>query len=154
MPSPPTLATSPPPGWTPAGAASSVALFVACALLEVGGGWCVWRAVHGPPATRARWALVAPGAVSLVGYGFAAAVQPWVAPAAAFARTYAVYGGVFVVFSYAWGWALDGQRPDVGEKRVQPRGGCREGGGGGGGGRRRPEMRHRRSTRRCRAASA
>jgi drug/metabolite transporter superfamily protein YnfA len=28
---------------------------------------------------------------------------------------YAVYGGVFIVLSYAWGWALDGDRPDMGD---------------------------------------
>ena len=29
-----------------------------------------------------------------------------------FGRTYAAYGGWFVVLSLAWGWALDGTRPD------------------------------------------
>ena len=32
-----------------------------------------------------------------------------------FARVYAVYGDVFIVLSYLWGWALDGERPDVGD---------------------------------------
>ena len=27
-------------------------------------------------------------------------------------RVYAVYGGVFVVLSLAWGWMCDGQTPD------------------------------------------
>ena len=28
---------------------------------------------------------------------------------------YAVYGGVFVVMSYGWGWLVDGDRPDLGD---------------------------------------
>jgi hypothetical protein len=28
---------------------------------------------------------------------------------------YAVYGGVFIALSYAWGWAVDGDRPDTGD---------------------------------------
>ncbi len=28
-------------------------------------------------------------------------------------RTYAAYGGVFVVLSLLWGWYADGIRPDV-----------------------------------------
>jgi drug/metabolite transporter superfamily protein YnfA len=45
-------------------------------------------------------------------YGFVPTLQP---PGAAFARVYAVYGGIFIVLSYLWGWALDGDRPDVGD---------------------------------------
>jgi small multidrug resistance family-3 protein len=29
-----------------------------------------------------------------------------------FGRVYAAYGGVFVVLSLAWGWAIDGITPD------------------------------------------
>ena len=120
MPPPP----PPPPHWTPARAVATLALFLAAAFCEVGGGWCVWRALHGPPAapSPARYALIAPGVVLLAGYGFVAAVQPCVAPSALFGRTFAVYGGVFVVFSYGWGWAVDGQRPDVGEEEGRGRG--------------------------------
>jgi len=32
-----------------------------------------------------------------------------------FSRVYAVYGGVFVISSYLWGWLADGSRPDVGD---------------------------------------
>lgn len=102
--------------WTPARIAATLALFLASALCEVGGGWCVWRAVHGPPASRKRWALVVPGVAALAAYGFVAAAQPLVAPAGeVFGRTYATYGGIFIAFSYVWGWAVDGARPDVGD---------------------------------------
>ena len=29
-----------------------------------------------------------------------------------FGRVYAAYGGVFVIMSLLWGWAIDGHRPD------------------------------------------
>ena len=38
----------------------------------------------------------------------------WMQPVSEFGRLYAVYGGVFIVLSYLWGWALDGDRPDKG----------------------------------------
>ena len=123
---------TPPTRWTPPTALASAALFLAAAACEVGGGWCVWRAVHGPPPYARRWALVVPGAVLLVAYGFVAAAQPLVTPNAGeanlFSRTFAVYGGVFIAFSYAWGWAVDRQRPDVGREREKK---GRRGGGGG-----------------------
>ena len=28
---------------------------------------------------------------------------------------HAVYGGFFIFLSYAWGWAVDKERPDAGE---------------------------------------
>lgn len=48
------------------------------------------------------------GAVILACYGVVATWQP-----AGFGRTYATYGGVFVVLSLLWGWWIDGLRPDV-----------------------------------------
>lgn len=48
----------------------------------------------------------------LVAYGFIPTLQP---NGAAFARVYAVYGGVFILLSYAWGWAVDKERPDLGD---------------------------------------
>ncbi len=27
----------------------------------------------------------------------------------------AVYGGFFIALAYAWGWAIDGARPDTGD---------------------------------------
>lgn len=45
-------------------------------------------------------------------YGLVPTLQP---AEAGFARVYAVYGGVFVIMSYAWGAVVDGDRPDVGD---------------------------------------
>lgn len=104
-----------PTAWTLARVAATLALFLASAVCEVGGGWCVWKAVHGPPASPHRWFLIAPGVVALSAYGFVAASQPFVSPSASFSRTFAVYGGVFIGVSYLWGWVADKQRPDVGD---------------------------------------
>ena len=30
-------------------------------------------------------------------------------------QVYAVYGAVFIIMSYLWGWAVDGVRPDTGD---------------------------------------
>jgi drug/metabolite transporter superfamily protein YnfA len=48
----------------------------------------------------------------LCAYGFIPTLQP---AEASFARVYAVYGGIFIVLSYAWGAALDGARLDAGD---------------------------------------
>lgn len=52
------------------------------------------------------------GAAVLVAYGVIPTLQP---EGASFARVYAVYGGIFVVMSYGWGWTVDGDRPDRGD---------------------------------------
>jgi drug/metabolite transporter superfamily protein YnfA len=50
--------------------------------------------------------------VVLCAYGLIPTLQP---AEASFSRVYAVYGGVFIVLSYLWGWAIDKVRPDVGD---------------------------------------
>lgn len=54
------------------------------------------------------WAVL--GALVLVAYGFVPTAQP----VDNFGRVFAVYGGFFIILSYLWGWALDGDRPDKG----------------------------------------
>ncbi|MBA3480333.1 MAG: YnfA family protein [Pirellulales bacterium] len=83
--------------------ARSVALFVAAGLLEIGGGWLMWKWL------REHWAIGwgLTGAVILMLYGVIPTLQQ-----AHFGRVYAVYGGFFIVLSLVWGWALDGNRPD------------------------------------------
>ena len=106
----------PPTAWTPLAVAASLALFLAAALAEVGGGWLVWQGVVKPRRPHpAAW--VAGGVVLLIVYGFIPTVQALVAPptTATFGRVFAVYGGVFILVSYATGWVLDGVRPDVGD---------------------------------------
>ena len=84
--------------------ARSVALFLAAALLEIGGAWLVWQGVR----EHRGWLWVGLGVVALGAYGFVATLQP----DAEFGRILAAYGGVFVAGSLAWGMALDGYRPD------------------------------------------
>ncbi|EIE23003.1 UPF0060-domain-containing protein, partial [Coccomyxa subellipsoidea C-169] len=55
------------------------------------------------------WAIV--GSLVLVGYGFLPTAQP----TSNFGRIYAVYGGFFIVLSYAWGWVFDKEPPDAGD---------------------------------------
>jgi small multidrug resistance family-3 protein len=81
----------------------SLALFVLAGLCEVGGGYLVWNWWR----NGASWLVGLAGALVLVLYGIVPTYQ-----ATHFGRVYAAYGGVFVVLSLAWGWAVDGIRPD------------------------------------------
>jgi small multidrug resistance family-3 protein len=82
----------------------SIALFLAAAVLEIGGAWLVWQGVR----EHRGWLWIGLGVVALGAYGFVATLQP----DASFGRVLAAYGGVFVAGSLAWGMALDGYRPD------------------------------------------
>jgi small multidrug resistance family-3 protein len=84
--------------------AVSVALFLLAAVLEIGGGYLVWRWLR---EGAALWIGLAGGVVLML-YGVVPTFQP-----AHFGRVYAAYGGVFVVASLLWGWWVDGRAPDV-----------------------------------------
>lgn len=93
--------------WTWCKFGQSILLFVLAAAAEVGGGWLIWQAIR---ANRPWWWGLL-GSVVLIVYGFIPTLQP----VAHFARIFAVYGGFFIVYSYAWGWALDNEHPDTGK---------------------------------------
>ena len=81
----------------------SLVLFVLAGLCEIGGGYLVWLWFReGRPVA---YGIV--GAAILILYGIIPTFQP-----ANFGRVYAAYGGMFIVLSLIWGWALDGARPD------------------------------------------
>jgi small multidrug resistance family-3 protein len=82
----------------------SIGLFAAAGLAEIGGGYLIWRWLR----EGASWPVGLAGAVILVGYG----IIPTLQSSADFGRIYAAYGGVFVIMSLLWGWAVDGHRPD------------------------------------------
>jgi len=83
--------------------ARSLALFALAGFCEIGGGYLVWQWWR----NGAPWLLGLLGAAVLVLYGIVPTYQP-----AHFGRVYAAYGGIFVVLSLAWGWALDRIAPD------------------------------------------
>lgn len=82
----------------------SVLLFLAAAVLEIGGAWLIWQGVR----ENRGLAWIGGGIVALGLYGFVATLQP----DAHFGRILAAYGGVFVAGSLAWGMVADGYRPD------------------------------------------
>lgn len=85
------------------GIALSIALFVAAGLCEIGGGWLVWKWRK----EGWHWACFVVGSMTLIVYGLIPTLQDQM-----FGRTYAAYGGFFIILAILWGWALDGDRPD------------------------------------------
>ena len=81
----------------------ALGLFVVAGLCEIGGGYLVWLWFReGRPL---GYGIA--GAAILILYGIIPTFQP-----AHFGRVYAAYGGMFIVLSLLWGWAMDGMRPD------------------------------------------
>ncbi|HEY1014048.1 MAG TPA: YnfA family protein [Herpetosiphonaceae bacterium] len=86
--------------------ARSMLLFGLAGLAEIGGGYLMWLWLR---EGRPLW-VGALGGIVLVAYGILPTLQP--APLD-FGKVYAAYGGVFIVLSLLWGWAVDGVRPDA-----------------------------------------
>lgn len=81
----------------------SLGIFLLAGLCEIGGGYLIWLWLReGKPF----WYGVF-GGIVLALYGVVATWQT-----ANFARTYATYGGIFIVLSLLWAWKMDGFRPD------------------------------------------
>lgn len=81
----------------------SLCIFLLAGLCEIGGGYLVWLWLkEGKPF----WYGII-GAAVLALYGMVATLQP-----ANFARTYAVYGGFFIIMSLLWAYKFDNFRPD------------------------------------------
>lgn len=83
---------------------SSVPAALAAAFLEIAGCFAFWSWLRlGKPA----WWIV-PGIASLIAFA-------WLLTridAAHAGRAFAAYGGVYIVCSLAWLWAVEGARPD------------------------------------------
>jgi small multidrug resistance family-3 protein len=78
-------------------------LFFATALLEIGGGYLVWQWLR-----EKKGILVGLiGGIILFVYGIIPTLQP-----SHFGRTYAAYGGVFIISSILWGMFVDKKKPD------------------------------------------
>jgi small multidrug resistance family-3 protein len=81
----------------------SIFFFLVAGLLEIGGGYLMWLWLR----ENYAWWIGAFGALVLVSYGVMPTFQP-----ENFGRVYAAYGGVFVILSILWGWAIDKVKPD------------------------------------------
>ena len=82
---------------------STIGLFLFAALLEVGGGYFVWKWLRDNKGKF--FGLV--GALFLFSYGIIPTFQP-----ADFGRVYASYGGIFIIVSVMWGYWIDKKKPD------------------------------------------
>ena len=70
-----------------------------------------WQALReGKP-----WWCAVIGSAMLCLYGVVPTFQPQTAGTEDFGRVYAAYGCWFIMLSLAWGWAVDGNRPDAGD---------------------------------------
>lgn len=91
----------------------SLFLFVLAGLLEIGGGYLIWKGVKEDHLSSSnRILLIVLGAVILVMYGFVPTLQP---DDSSFGRVYAVYGGFFIVLSYCWSMVVENFQPDIGD---------------------------------------
>jgi len=79
-------------------------IYVAAALAEIAGCYAfwVWLRLGG----SALW--LAPGLACLIAFAWLLTLSP----AEQAGRAFAVYGGVYIVASLAWMWAVEGLRPD------------------------------------------
>jgi len=82
---------------------STLGIFFFAALLEIGGGYLVWKWLR--DHKEKIWGLV--GALILFTYGIIMTFQP-----ENFGKVYATYGGIFVVSSIIWGYWVDKKKPD------------------------------------------
>ena len=81
----------------------SLVVFAISGVCEIGGGYLVWFWLN---EDKPRWYGLL-GGFALALYGVVATFQTM-----AFARAYAIYGGVFIVMSFAWAYKFDNFRPD------------------------------------------
>jgi len=80
-------------------------IFPVAALLEIGGCFAVWAWWRG--GISPWWLAVGLAALA----GFAALLA--LVPSAQAGRACAAYGGVYIVASLGWMWAVEGVRPDA-----------------------------------------
>jgi small multidrug resistance family-3 protein len=79
-----------------------MAIYFLAGLCEIGGGYFIWIWLKNEKS--AVYGVI--GAVLLISYGFVATFQP-----NNFARTYAAYGGVFIIMSLIWAYIFDDFKP-------------------------------------------
>ncbi len=82
---------------------SSLGLFFFAALLEISGGYLVWKWLRNHKGKI--FGLI--GALVLFLYVIIMTFQP-----ATFGKVYATYGGIFIISSIIWGYWIDRKKPD------------------------------------------
>lgn len=88
----------------PAGAIMSYLIYAAAALAEIAGCFAVWN--WWKLGRSALWLI--PGTASLLLFAWILTLIDTEAAG----RAYAAYGGIYIVASLAWLWAVEGVRPD------------------------------------------
>jgi small multidrug resistance family-3 protein len=83
---------------------TSLCLFFLAGLCEIGGGYLVWLWLR----EDMSWVLGVIGGFVLFAYGIVPTFQP-----SNFHRTYAAYGGIFIVMALVWGWLFERIAPDI-----------------------------------------
>ena len=81
----------------------SLGLYAAAALAEIAGCFAVWA--WWKQGASAWWLL--PGLAALTAFAWLLALTP----ADAAGRSYAAYGGVYILASLLWLWLVEGQTP-------------------------------------------
>ncbi len=79
-------------------------IYIAAALAEIAGCFAFWTWLR---LGKSVW-WVFPGTASLVLFAWLLTLVP----SDAAGRAFAAYGGVYIVASLAWLWAVEGTRPD------------------------------------------
>ncbi len=82
---------------------TTLALFFAAALFEIGGGYLIWKWLR----KKERLFVGILGGFILFIYGVILTLQP-----SHFGRVYAAYGGIFIVSAIMWGFIIDKKIPD------------------------------------------
>ena len=82
----------------------TILAYVGAAFAEIAGCFAFWAWLR---LGRSVWWLL-PGLASLALFAFLLTLVE----SAAAGRTYAAYGGVYIVASLLWLWAVEGSRPD------------------------------------------
>lgn len=80
------------------------AIYALAALAEIAGCFAVWSWLR----AEASWLWLLPGALSLAGFAWLLTLVD--SPAAG--RVFAAYGGIYIVASLGWLWAVEEIRPD------------------------------------------
>ena len=84
---------------------TTFAIYAGAALAEIAGCFAVWAWMR--QGASALWLL--PGLASLVIFAWLLTL----APSEFAGRAFAAYGGVYIVASLIWLWAVERERPDV-----------------------------------------